>query len=301
MCINYKKFVNLVLNILFMDYAHSLGWYWELPVIPGLIINKKYHALYVGYHWSPIPFKEHDFFLVWFFSNICLIAGWSWILACFYSLFIVRDLSMAGVMIRGTSMQINFTFFYFIVLGELANFLTLHTSIDYFFFILFDNWVAKVTAFYAWVESITLARSCVLESWMHHIKRNKIFGTMLIRNLRARNRSQREAVAYLTVVPLIYIAFYISIINIGEVWYVTDIYAQWFLYFGNWRLPYWNPKNYHGYQGNNHFEMQAFMSDHYPWWYIPGSKKGSAMVNNPYARFASVDTVVSWRKMSFGK
>lgn len=51
---------------------------------------------------------------------------------------------------------------------------------------------------------------------MHHIKRDKIFGTKLVRNVRARNRAQREAVAYLTIAPILYLGFYVSTINVAE-------------------------------------------------------------------------------------
>lgn len=88
---------------------------------------------------------------------------------------------------------------------------------------------------------------------------------MLIRNYRARNRAQREAAVYLSVVPLVYLFMYISCLNLGETWHVTsDLWMRWFVYTGNWRLPYFNSVNSQGYLGRNYNELGSFVSDHYP-------------------------------------
>lgn len=296
-----KKFVNgLLLNILFLDYSHSLGWYWELPVIPGLVVQEV-NIIYIGYYWSPTQVKEHDMFILWYLGSACLIAGWSWFLSSLYSLFILRDLSIASVIIRGAALYNNTVYVYFIFLPEIVNILTLNTSTDYAFFFLIDGWLVKITAVYLWAESNMLARASIYEAWSHHIRRNKIFGTMLIRNVRARNRNQREAIVYLIVVPLVYLSAYLSAVNIGEAWHVThDQWIRWFVYLGSWHLPYYYPGNTQGYQGNNYEDLQSFMSDYYPWWYIPGNAKGGTYFVTPYARNIEWDNLNLFKRTQYG-
>lgn len=297
-----KKFVNTALfNVLFMDYSqHSLGWYWELPVIPGLVISET-HVMYIGYYWTPSQHKDNDFFVLWFLGNVSLIAGWSWLCAALYSLFILRDLSISGVMIRGMFLYLNSVYFYFFFLPEIVNLLTLNTSTDFAFFIIVDNWLVKLIAIYLWRDSISIAKYCILEAWFRHIRRDKTFGTMCVRNIRARNRVQREAIVYLIVIPLSYLGIYLSTINIGETWHVmSDQWIRWFVYYGNWRLPYYYPGNIPGnYQGRNHYELESFMSDYYPWWYIPGNHKGDTYFVNPYSQSINTETLQNYKKTAF--